>query len=36
MADNTNKVTIDADYFAKLHRLENDADNILKEDSGND
>ena len=31
MADNTNKVTIDADYFAKLHRLANDADNILKE-----
>ena len=31
MADNTNKVTIDADYFAKLHGLANDADNILKE-----
>ena len=31
MADNTNKVTIDADYFAKLHMLANDADNILKE-----
>ena len=31
MTDNTNKVTIDADYFAKLHRLANDADNILKE-----
>ena len=31
MADNTNKVTIYADYFAKLHWLANDADNILKE-----
>ena len=28
MADNTNKVTIDADYFAKLHRLANVTDNI--------
>ena len=31
MTDNTNKVTIDADYFYKLYILANDADNILKE-----
>ena len=31
MADNTNKVTIDADYFAKLHRLANESINICKE-----
>ena len=29
MTDNTNKVTIDADYFYKLYILANDADNIL-------
>ena len=31
MTDNTNKVTIDTDYFYKLYILANDADNILKE-----
>ena len=31
MTDNTNKVTIDADYFYKLYILANDADNILEE-----
>ena len=31
MTDNTNKVTIDADYFYKLYILANDADNIIEE-----
>ena len=31
MTDNTNKVTIDADYFYQLYILAKDADNILKE-----